>query len=494
MEQNGELERKELNAVYPKDMELEYPDSEKISELSAKYPQEIDLLYPGEEATEAMLAEAHEVSAIENFELELDYLKDDQQEDKLWQARTGLDADSLCGAIETIIFMSDRPVALQKIKNLIDEDLPLRVVHASLALLQEGYEEKKHGLRLVEVANGYQFRTKATYSKYVQDLFKVNSLVLTPTALEVMAIVSYKQPVSKTEVDKIRGVDSGHIVRGLMDKRLIKIVGRSEELGRPVLYGTTPEFLEVFNLANLSELPSESELEEVLDAGIGKITDIRTLVQAGDKKAFCFDEIDELEGLSETIKEITSDTAFTKSLKINGKKKAVESDETVKSAFDLLEEYVDKDIITKANTGASASELFTAITQAFVVNDLTAGPLNAPEEEEVEEDFQMIDLDTGLPLEEIQPVDANEEQLLADALDDAFAKLTGEKLEDQLETEAQSKEDLALQDVIMSEKEQDLEELTEKICEDAKELDLDLSFLQDNSEESTELTEDQHDN
>jgi segregation and condensation protein B len=212
------------------EMALEAPQQQQENEtrdedleewdLHPAFPTDMDLLYPGQEM----------------LELEVEYLDDEKQEDNLWQARTGLDFDTLCGAIETVIFMSDKPVALNKIKALIDEDMPLRVIHESIIRLQEEYEVRHHGLRLVVVADGYQFRTKATYSKYVQDLFKVNSLVLSPTALEVLAIIAYKQPAAKTEVDKIRGVDSGHIVRGLIDKRLVRVVGRSDEMGRPVLY------------------------------------------------------------------------------------------------------------------------------------------------------------------------------------------------------------------------------------------------------------------
>ncbi|HLT22853.1 MAG TPA: SMC-Scp complex subunit ScpB, partial [Bacteriovoracaceae bacterium] len=167
--------------------------------------------------------EETEVVATEgDFQLDVSFFDEKEQEDMLWQARTGLNPATLCGAIETIIFMSDKPISIQKIKAQIDPELPLRVIHESLSRLQAGYEEKHHGIRLVEVAEGYQFRTKATYSKFVQNLFKVNSLVLTPTALEVLAIIAYKQPVSKTEVEKIRGVDSSHIIRALMDKRLVK--------------------------------------------------------------------------------------------------------------------------------------------------------------------------------------------------------------------------------------------------------------------------------
>ena len=483
-----ELQDWEKNPLMPIEEDLAYPGEEEW-ELSPKYPEAEHLLYPGQDI----------------LEMELDYLDDEKQEDKLWQARTGLDFETLCGAIETVIFMSDKPLALAKIKNLIDEDLPLRVIHQSIERLQEEYEMKHHGLRLVEVADGYQFRTKATYSKYVQDLFKVNSLVLSPTALEVLAIISYKQPVAKTEVDKIRGVDSGHIVRGLMDKRLVKVVGRSDEVGRPVLYGTTPEFLEVFNLPTIDHLPPEHELEEMLEnQSVGKISEIKNIVHTGDKEAFKFDEIDELDELSETIKSINPDTDFTKSLKSENKKATKEVNEGEqapqrRSAFDLLEEYVNKQIIINANVGATESEMMSGAADPLVIGDLTAGPFNAPEVmEEEEDDFQMIDLDTGLPIEEEAESDSEGEELeaidllsdgedeaaeLAAALDEAFEKLTGETLSD----DDAASEELALDESRLADTEESLEDLNNQIVEEAKDLDLDLSFLADESSENNDL-------
>ncbi len=380
-------------------------------------------------------------SEEEKFELELNYFDDKKQEDKLWMARTGLNEETLCGAIETVIFMSDRPLALDKIKNLIDEDLPLRVLHRALSYLQEGYESKHHGIRLVEVAEGYQFRTKATYSQYVQDLFKVNSLVLSPTALEVLAIVAYKQPVAKTEVDKIRGVDSGHIIRGLMDKRLVRVVGRSQEMGRPVLYGTTSEFLEVFNLASIDELPPEYELETMLEEGVGKTTDIKTLVYSGDKKRFVFDEMDELDKLAESIKTISVETDFTVSLKSEEKKKGEGVDGAL-SAFDLLEEYVSRQLIADVNKEAQNSEPISETAEPHIIGDLTAGPFNVPDFVEEDGEFQMIDLETGFPLE--SEVSSQELELDQSRLEEAVEKL-GEK--------------------------------THELADEAKDLDLDLEFL-----------------
>ncbi len=454
----------------------------------------------------------------EFLKLESDFLEDKDQEDKLWKARTGLNEDTICGAIETILFMSDKPVAIVKIKNLIDEDMPLRVVHEAIERLQSEYEQKHHGIRLQEVAMGYQFRTKATYSKFVQDLFKVTELVLSPTALEVLAIIAYKQPVSKVEVEKIRGVDSSHIVRGLMDKRLVKVVGRSEEVGKPVLYGTTNEFLEVFNLANVDQLPPEHELEEISKQGVGKISDIKSLINADLQGRFASDEIEELDRLSSSIKSVTSETPFTKSLKVEEKKRSKEG-EVTKTAFELLEEFLDKNLVSKANKESKDSEVFTAITAVNVISNLEDGPFNTPEEEE--EEFEMIDLDTGeaiieqdiddesddnfeelnlneveninvdLDLESIEeqnpetPEEVKEEVVellgsgddeaanLAKALDDAFSRLMGgDSLLDEIEDDETTIKDVDSQ--------------FDEMVESAKDLDLDLSFMKENNSSTDE--------
>ncbi len=473
-------------------------------EMEIKFPQDSDLEFPELTQEFAMAAEAENTETQQTEEVVESIVSDEV----LWQARTGLNNDTLCGAIETIIFMSDKPVAIQKIKALIDEEMPLKVIHEALQRLQAEYEQKHHGLRLLEVAEGYQYRTKATYSKYVQDIFKINSLVLSPTALEVLAIIAYKQPCSKVEVDKIRGVDSGHIVRALMDKRLVKVAGRSDELGRPVLYGTTPEFLEVFNLADLSQLPPEHELDEMSRASsVGKIADIKTLVHDGDKARFKFDELAELDELSESIKNISAETDFTASLKVEEKKRLTEEGVEVKSAFDLLEEFVNKRLISEQNKQAITSLLTTNVIDPKIIDDLEAGPFNVPMFDEGEEEFQMIDLDTGLPIEDIEfDVDEDllaggdydsglsedefdiivdldfdkeetEEEALSKALDAAFENLTGESLDSRL-----SDEEFAFGGVL-EEKSQELDDITNGMIEKAQDLDLDLSFLKDHDQD-----------
>ncbi|HXH74039.1 MAG TPA: SMC-Scp complex subunit ScpB [Bacteriovoracaceae bacterium] len=427
-------------------------------DLSVEDLEPIDLeTAENEEVKEQVEEEA------EAFSLDVSFFDEKSQEDMLWQARTGLNPETLCGAIETIIFMSDKPVSIQKIKTQIDPELPLRVIHESLSRLQGGYEEKHHGIRLVEVAEGYQFRTKATYSKFVLTLFKINSLVLTPTALEVLAIIAYKQPVSKNDVEKIRGVDSSHIIRALMDKRLLKITGRSEELGRPSLFGTTEEFLEVFNLPNISALPPEFELEEMATKNtVGTIADIKSVVFRGEGKKFGLDEFEELDKLSEDIHQIASDTSFTMLLKSEEKKK-IDGETTIvrKSAFDILEEFVNREASLRQNLAAINSDTLMNIVEPKVVDISQDVVFNAPED--TDEEFE------ALRAKDIADVAADELEReameLENALDFAFEQLTGEKLEDgEMEFEVEGEID-------------NLESSIDEAVTKGKDFGLDLGFL-----------------
>lgn len=371
----------------------------------------------------------------EDFSLELNFFNEKEQEDVLWQAKTELNYETVCGAIESIIFMSDRPVSLHKIKAQIDSDLPLRVIHSSIKRLQDEYELKHHGIRLMEVAEGYQFRTKASFSHLITKMFKVSSTQLTPTALEVLALITYKQPVSKTKIESVRGVDSSHIVRQLIDKRLVKIVGKSEdELGRPALYGTTAEFLEVFNLNSIDELPSESELAELAQANdIGDIHQIKSIVNPDNKKSFIYDEFEELENLSREIASIVPETVFTSRLKAEEKHPSVEG--VKKSAFDILEDLVNEKEIAEQNEKAQQSEIVAQEleaqmqTVALPTESLTHGL--KPDLEEMDFDAELEEnveaaLEASLKIlndNDIDESDQIEEESLANALDAAFDNL-----------------------------------------------------------------------
>lgn len=276
-----------------------------------------------------------------------------------WKLRSGLTEETLSAAIEALIFVSDKPLSINKIRDAIDADVPLKVLHLAIEKLQVEYETKQHGIRLQEVAMGYQFRTKATYSKILQNYLKISLPTLTPATLEVLAIICYKQPISKTNVDLLRGVDSSHLVKTLIDKKLVTVSGRSEEeIGKPSLYVTTSDFLEFFNLSSLDNLPKYHELEELAELDVVRsIPQVKDVLTASEKQIFDFDDLVEIDEIASKIRDIQTDTEFTKKLKnpveeilseVEGTEGLVKTTKHL-SAFDILENFVKEDVTTSAS-------------------------------------------------------------------------------------------------------------------------------------------------
>ena len=162
--------------------------------------------------------------------------------------------------IETLLFVSEVPLSLSKVKELLAMYNHGEIT-AALEDLREEYAGEDHGCAVVEVAQGYQLRTKPEYAGWVRKLNKMTPTRLSRAALETLAVIAYKQPILRSEVEAIRGVDVGGVLHLLLEKKLIKIMGRKNVPGRPFLYGTTQKFLEVFSLQDLSSLPSLKELE-----------------------------------------------------------------------------------------------------------------------------------------------------------------------------------------------------------------------------------------
>lgn len=165
--------------------------------------------------------------------------------------------------IESIIFVSDRPVKFDSLR-LFFKDLKPAELRKIIDELINEWDSIDRGFRLEKVSEGYQFRTRPENSQEIIDFNKeIKKFRLSRAALEVIAIAAYKQPVTKVEIDQIRGVDSSGVVNLLLDRRLLEIKGRKEVPGRPFLYSTTDEFLETFGLNSLKDLPSIKELEEI---------------------------------------------------------------------------------------------------------------------------------------------------------------------------------------------------------------------------------------
>jgi segregation and condensation protein B len=165
-------------------------------------------------------------------------------------------------AIECIILVSEKPVSSKELIEVFP-DLDKEELEQCLDELINEWNEIGRGFRLQEVAGGYQFRTLSDYSEIIIQFKQSKPFRLSRAALEVLAIIAYRQPTTKIEIDQIRGVDSSGVIGLLLDKRLIEMQGRKEVIGRPFLYGTTEEFLQTFGLKSLKDLPTLKELEEI---------------------------------------------------------------------------------------------------------------------------------------------------------------------------------------------------------------------------------------
>ena len=165
--------------------------------------------------------------------------------------------------IEAILFAADRPVMLEQLSSLLD--ISINMVEQAISELQDDYEETKRSFHIIEIANGYQICTRNKYAPWIKKFFTIEvSSRLSSSALEALAIIAYKQPVTRAEIEKIRGVNSDSVIHSLSEKNLIRVVGRKEAPGRPLMYETTPEFLIHFGLRDLSELPPIDEIEQML--------------------------------------------------------------------------------------------------------------------------------------------------------------------------------------------------------------------------------------
>ena len=163
--------------------------------------------------------------------------------------------------IEAVLFASDEPLSANRLAGIVETGV--KQVNSSIKNLNERYDSSNSAFRIEKIAGGYQMLTLPTYNNWLKKLLRVRGdSKLSAAALETLAIISYKQPVIRADIEAIRGVGAGEMIRSLMYKGLVKIVGRADVLGRPMLYGTTRKFLEVFGLNSLKDLPKIEELKK----------------------------------------------------------------------------------------------------------------------------------------------------------------------------------------------------------------------------------------
>lgn len=171
--------------------------------------------------------------------------------------------EDLKNIIESLLFVAEEPLSIDRIKKLL---IPVGTaeIRTALGSLTEEYDTRAGGFYLREVAGGYQLRTRSTYNEWVKKLLQPKPPRLSKAALETLAIVAYKQPIIRSDVEHLRGVDCGGVLRVLLERNLIRVLGRKEIPGRPLIYGTTKRFLEVFDLKDLTDLPTPKEIEELI--------------------------------------------------------------------------------------------------------------------------------------------------------------------------------------------------------------------------------------
>ncbi len=187
-----------------------------------------------------------------------------------------LAGSALVAAVEALLFASDRALSPEHLRHCLPEPRPERqaVLDALQAVLARHAPGEGRGITLEQAEGRYQFRTTPENAGYLAELTGLRPVKLSRAALETLAIVAYRQPVTRGEIERVRGVDSGGVVRALLERKLVRVAGRRDEPGRPMVYGTTPTFLDTFGLGSLEGLPSLREFTQLGDEDIEAVQEL----------------------------------------------------------------------------------------------------------------------------------------------------------------------------------------------------------------------------
>ena len=196
-----------------------------------------------------------------------------------------LDILELTPLVEALIFAADGPLKVERMAEALDIDQT--EIMAAIEALEVDYAERPRGFFLQEVSGGYQLRTRPEYADFLRKLGHSRPFKFSRPALESLSIIAYRQPVTRSEVEYLRGVDSGSVLKTLLEKRLIRILGKKDVPGKPMIYGTTREFLELFGLSDLTALPTLREFSELApeEENGGFLAGLPLLVDEGDAAA-----------------------------------------------------------------------------------------------------------------------------------------------------------------------------------------------------------------
>ena len=319
------------------------------------------------EATDEEAVDAEALPDVESVEgTELDAFESAEIEDIEFVEEERLDS-----ILESVLFASDRPVSLASLK-LVFKGTNIKGdrIRKALDRLAVELAGARRGVSLEEVPGGYQIRTKVDNLQFLTRTLKARQFKLSGPALEVLAIVAYKQPLIKHEIDEIRGVESGHLLRALMEKGLVNFEGKSDLPGKPMLYATTKKFLEIFGLRNLKELPTLSQIDELLPEGMTEEEAKPTLSQVTDSMSQTIgtsysEGEEELTKISDQLGAINTSSDFFVQEKLRQQQKRdAEKAQNLREALALGEEVStrDRNWLSKYDEALMAGE--TASVQA----------------------------------------------------------------------------------------------------------------------------------
>lgn len=174
---------------------------------------------------------------------------------------TALDTTELKPIVEALVFAADGPIRVERLAEILETETA--DVRCALKELEAEYAEQARGFALQQVAGGYQLRSRPEFADYLRKLGRTRAFRFSRPALETLAIIAYRQPITRPEIEYLRGVDSGSVLKTLLEKHLVRILGKKDVPGKPMIYGTTKEFLELFGLTDLSALPTLREFSEL---------------------------------------------------------------------------------------------------------------------------------------------------------------------------------------------------------------------------------------
>lgn len=248
---DNEMNELENEAIESEALEMEAADAVEMEETEAQETE-----YAQNQTSEEMNALMEQEGLVASAD-------EEQQE-------VFIEEDRLKSLLESILFSSPKPMTFDAIKAVFKgTNIKTKQLRRALEEYSSDLASQERGVYIEEIAGGFQLRTKIENAEFLKQVVKQRPFRISGPSMEVLAIIAYKQPCIKAEVDTIRGVESGHLIRVLMDKGLLQFDGKSDLPGKPMLYKTTKKFLEVFGLRNIRELPSLEEIDQLIPEGIG---------------------------------------------------------------------------------------------------------------------------------------------------------------------------------------------------------------------------------